>query len=239
MTEPLPLHFSPIEIVVVEDHDLVRQELVAFLSRPEWAVRGAEDADAMDKTLRTRMADIAVIDLNLPGEDGLSIAQRLRRARPDIGIVMLTARLLPKDKTAGYRSGADVYLTKPANVGELEAVICNLSRRVKPRGIPQWQLDLPRLRLVADAPSPITLTKLEAEFLYLLSIAPDRMIDSSTVLHRLARVPGCPADKTHLAVIVSRLRAKGLQNGISREWIKAVRGHGYQLLEAIVLIKGS
>jgi DNA-binding response OmpR family regulator len=152
---------------------------------------------------------------------------------------LLTARLLPKDTTAGYRSGADVYLTKPANVGELEAAISNLSRRVKPKAILHWQLDLPRLRLVAETASPITLTKLEAEFLYLLSIAPDRMLESNAILRRLTNVPGCPTEKTHLAVVVSRLRAKALHNGISTEWIKAVRGHGYQLLEAIVLIKGT
>lgn len=226
----------PLHIVVVEDHDLVRTELVAFLARPEWAVRGAEDAQAMDKMLRERVADIVVIDLNLPGEDGLSIAQRLRRAWPDLGIVMLTARLLPKDKTQGYRCGADVYLTKPANVGELEAAIGNLARRIRPAVGTPWQLDMQRLRLCAGA-LVAKLNPLEAELLYQLSLAPERMLDSDALLYRLADVPGCPTEKTHLAVVVSRLRTKTQQTGIATDWIRAVRGQGYRLLENIAPLR--
>ena len=76
----------PLEIVVVEDHDLVRDELVDFLNRPGIRVRGAEDGEVLDALLRQRHADILVVDLNLPGEDGLSLAQRLRGIQLDIGI---------------------------------------------------------------------------------------------------------------------------------------------------------
>jgi len=101
---------GPLDIIVVEDHDLVRLELVDFLSGPGVQVRGADDGEVLETLLRQRHADILVVDLNLPGEDGLSLCRRMRQAFPEMGLVMLTARVMPSDKTAGYQSGADVYL---------------------------------------------------------------------------------------------------------------------------------
>lgn len=119
-----------LDIIVVEDHDLVRLGLVDFLSRPGVQVRGTDDSEVLECLLLQRHAEILVLDLNPPGEDGLSLCRRMRHAFPEIRLIMLTARAMPSDKTAGYQSGADVYLTKPPNVGELEAVIANLARRI-------------------------------------------------------------------------------------------------------------
>ena len=68
---------GPLELIVVEDHDLVREELVDFLVRPSVSVRGADDGEVLDALLRQRHADILIVDLNLPGEDGLSICRRM------------------------------------------------------------------------------------------------------------------------------------------------------------------
>lgn len=227
---------NALRIIVIEDHDQVRESLITFLQRPHWQVRGAEDGAALDQLLRQESADIVVIDLNLPGEDGLSICERLRTALPDAGLVMLTARILPKDKTAGYRSGADVYLTKPANVGELEAVITNLSRRIQPKTPPAWQLDLHRQQLLIPRLPDIKLTKAETELLYLLSVAPDRQLDSDVLTHRLGNAIGSAVHRGHLAVIISRLRARLMQAGWRKECIKGQRRQGYQLLETLILI---
>jgi DNA-binding response OmpR family regulator len=145
---------QPLDIVVVEDHALVRDELVEFLTRPGITVRGVDDGLALDAALRQRHADILVVDLNLPAEDGLSICQRMRKAFPEMGLILLTARVMPSDKAAGYQSGADVYLTKPANVDELEAVVFNLSRRIRRRVGNGLQLDMPQLRLSRGPGSP-------------------------------------------------------------------------------------
>jgi DNA-binding response OmpR family regulator len=224
----------PLRLIVVEDHDLVRAELIAFLQRPHWHVRGAEDGLALDELLRQQPADLLIIDLNLPGEDGLSICERLRPALPDAGIIMLTARILPKDKTAGYRCGADVYLTKPANVGELEAAITNLARRLQPRHAPVGQLDLSRMLLLISGQT-IALTRLEVELLYALALAPQHQLDTDALIHKLRRTHTSVFDRNHLAVLISRLRAKVQKTMPHYELIKAVRGQGYQLAQVLAL----
>lgn len=225
----------PLEVVVVEDHDLVRGELVDFLNRPGIRVRGAEDGEALDALLRQRHADILVVDLNLPGEDGLSICQRMREAFPEIGLVMLTARVMPADKTAGYQSGADVYLTKPANVDELEAVVANLSRRIRRRVSNGLQLDVPRQQLALAGGVAVGLSLLEMRLLYELALAPERKLSTDLLLQRLDARGNNPALRDNLPVTISRLRQK-LASGLGQgEVIKAVRGFGYQLTQAITV----
>lgn len=225
----------PLEVVVVEDHDLVRDELVDFLNRPGIRVRGAEDGEVLDALLRQRHADILVVDLNLPGEDGLSICQRMREAFPEIGLVMLTARVMPADKTAGYQSGADVYLTKPANVDELEAVVANLSRRIRRRVSNGLQLDVPRQQLALAGGVAVGLSLLEMRLLYELALAPERKLSTALLLQRLDARGDNPALRDNLPVTISRLRRK-LASGLGQgEVIKAVRGLGYQLTQAITV----
>jgi len=229
MSPDTPATPPPLEIVGVEDHDLVREELVAFLQRPDWRVRGVGCAEELDAALRQRPADLLVVDLNLPGEDGLSICQRLRRALPELGLVLLTARILPQDKTVGYQSGADVYLTKPANVGELEAAISNLARRIRQRVAAGPQLDLTRLTLGAPDGAQVSLTLLESRLLYELTMAPGRQLSTEMLLRRLDPGLDQPQLRNNLPVTVSRLRSKiatGLGPG---DIIKAIRGFGYQL----------
>lgn len=226
---------QPLEIVVVEDHDLVRDELVDFLSRPGICVRGAEDGEVLDALLRQRPADILVVDLNLPGEDGLSICQRMREAFPEMGLVMLTARVMPADKTAGYQSGADVYLTKPANVDELEAVVANLSRRIRRRVSNGLQLDVPRQQLALAGGVAVGLSLLETRLLYELVLAPERKLSTDLLLQRLDPRSDQPSLRDNLPVTISRLRQK-LASGLGQsEVIKAVRGFGYQLTQAITV----
>lgn len=228
----------PLDVVVVEDHDLVRDELVAFLSRPGVQVRGVDCGEALDAMLRQRSTDILVLDLNLPNEDGLSICQRMRESFPDMGIVMLTARVMPSDKTSGYQHGADVYLTKPANVGELEAVVANLGRRIRRRVANGLQLDMPRLQLTLAQGKTVGLTLLEARLLYELATAPERKLGTDSLVLRLDPRHNTPQLRNNLPVAISRLRQKmqaGAQEPLGAETIKAVRGYGYQLTQAITV----
>lgn len=117
-------------IIVVEDHEALREVTVAALQDMSYTVQGIDSAEALPALLETFQANIMVLDLNLPGEDGISLAQRLRKAHPALGIIMVTARTDLSDKLAGYDSGADIYLTKPTSVEELGAAIQALSRRI-------------------------------------------------------------------------------------------------------------
>jgi DNA-binding response OmpR family regulator len=123
-------------IIVVEDNDLLRCELVSYLRRPGWLVHGVDSGETLDLALRSRSAHLIVLDVGLPFEDGVSIAKRLRASQPDLRIVILTARTSAHDRLRGLDAGADAYLDKPANLMELERVLCDLQRRNKPQAAP-------------------------------------------------------------------------------------------------------
>lgn len=227
---------TPLEIVVVEDNDALREQLMAFLSRPGWQVRGADGGEQLDELLRDRPAQVLVLDLNLPLEDGTSIAQRMRTAYPDLGIVMLTARVRSSDRTAGYASGADVYLTKPTNVEELELVIQNLARRLVPVADASLVLDLTQLALRGPEGVRLALTAVEARLLQLLATAPQRQLDTDYLLHMLYPAQEASLHRNHLAVLISRLRTKLNASDLpEQDLVRAVRGQGYRLAAALVL----
>lgn len=229
----------PLDIVVVEDHDLLRQELMAFLERPEWNVRGVDCADALDEALRLRPADVLVVDLNLPGEDGISICERMRRAMPHMGLIILTARTRPSDRSTGYQTGADVYLTKPAHVDELEAVITNLSRRIHRQSSRGFLLDMVGLSLSdSSTGAKVGLTRLEAQLLRTIVLAPERRVDSDVLLFRLNQITPAPMTRENLTVVISRLRGKISSALGGQDVIKAVRSYGYQVTAVVMLHNG-
>jgi DNA-binding response OmpR family regulator len=119
-----------LNITVVEDHDFLREVIVDLLTKHGHDVHGHFCAEEVDDDPRFGLTDIYIIDLNLPGEDGLSLARRIRSAHPKIGIVMVTARDKLDDKIKGYESGADFYLAKPVDPQELLAVVNAFSRRL-------------------------------------------------------------------------------------------------------------
>jgi CheY-like chemotaxis protein len=107
---------TQLNILVVEDHDDLREATVAAISAMGYTVQGGDCAEAMDEVLAHFRADVALLDLNLPGEDGLSIARRLRSAQPAIGIIMVTARTQANDFMQGYGSGADSMSPTPSRL---------------------------------------------------------------------------------------------------------------------------
>ncbi|WP_295436479.1 response regulator [uncultured Thiodictyon sp.] len=123
-----------LSVIVIEDHDDLRAVTVAALRELGHSARGLPDGEALDAELRAARTDLLVLDLNLPGEDGISLARRARGVQPDIGIIIVTVREQLSDKIAGYDSGADIYLTKPTSIEELGAAIAALARRLRPPG---------------------------------------------------------------------------------------------------------
>ncbi|WP_306604053.1 response regulator transcription factor [Azonexus sp.] len=123
---------KPLHVAVVEDHDALREMTVAALDISGHLVKGYESAEALLEQSDPMSVDIAVLDVNLPGACGFTLAQRLRSENPSIGILMLTVRNAVNDKVRGYDSGADIYLPKPVERQELLAAVSALSRRVHP-----------------------------------------------------------------------------------------------------------
>jgi CheY-like chemotaxis protein len=121
---------SNLSIAVVEDHDFLRVSTVNLLRERGYRAEGYFCAEDLVEDNIIIQPDLYIIDLNLPGEDGLSLAKRIRAARSDVGIVMVTARGHIQDKVQGYASGADIYLPKPVDPDELLAVVDRFSHKV-------------------------------------------------------------------------------------------------------------
>ena len=123
------------KLLVVDDDKRLRELLERYLGEQGFVVRSAEDAAAMNRELAHEAFDLVVLDLMLPGEDGLSICRRLRSADPQLAIMMLTAKGDEIDRIVGIEMGADDYLPKPFNPRELLARIQAVLRR-RPPAIP-------------------------------------------------------------------------------------------------------
>ncbi|KAB7624167.1 response regulator transcription factor [Alkalilimnicola sp. S0819] len=221
-------------ILIVEDNDALRETLSEVLSEQGFAVAAIASAEELSESQPQR-TDIAILDLNLPGEDGLSLAARLRRIQPGIGIIILTVRNAVSDRLAGYDSGADLYLPKPITPEELLAALRALARRlVAARTHP----DTPRLDVPAavlhTTEGPLSLRKAETTLLRALALAPEGLLETWQLLEAL----GKPLDeygRRQLAVLVTRLRARLEAHGLPAPFLRAERGVGYRLLFEIQL----
>ena len=120
---------SNLNIVVIEDNNDLRTLLCNGLKSDGHLVTGLSAAEELEDQAGIDHADAFLIDINLPGEDGLSVAKRIRRAHPLVGIIILSARMTQDDKLIGYESGADMYLTKPVEMNELRAAFRSFARR--------------------------------------------------------------------------------------------------------------
>ncbi|RJG05392.1 DNA-binding response regulator [Noviherbaspirillum cavernae] len=228
-------------IALVEDNDSLRTELAFHLTCAGHAVTGLADGAALDLHLATQPCRLVVLDLGLPGEDGLSICARLRQSRPEIGIVMLTARGMAHDRLAGLQGGADAYLVKPAPAEELLAVITNLLRRLAAAGsvpaaapAPAWIFNQRKLTLTAPNGEMLTLTHAESLLLQTLQRNAPEPASRRQLVEALG---GNYLDfaEHRLEVAISRLRRKLSQAWPEAEAIRAARGVGYLLTQPCLL----
>jgi DNA-binding response OmpR family regulator len=220
---------TQLKILIIEDHDALRVMMVAHLSSKGYLVEGVDSGAALDSHLTTSKPDILVIDLTLPIEDGLSIAKRIRTAYPQIHIIMLTARVAESDRVEGYESGADIYLTKPVSVAELEASIRSITRRQMDtrRHTNELWLDVISMRL--EKGSHITeLTRQETQLLRALNEAPLQFLPAWALLEKLGKDTD-NKNRSNLDVAITRLRKKLLSATGQEGTLKVARNAGYQL----------
>ena len=221
-------------VLLVEDNIALREALQDQLSYSGFAVRGVGDGQELNQALAIEVPDVVVLDLNLPDEDGLSIAKRLRQALPQIGIVMLTARVRSIDRQEGYESGADVYLTKPVKPSELTTVLQTLCRRMAPLVSPDsWLLQMASLQLLPPSQAPIALTVSEATLVHELALSGELL-----AMPRLIELFGDidlpeATNKLRIEQIVSRVRRKMDMALNGQPGIKAVTRLGYKLFVPI------
>ncbi len=212
----------------------MREFLISGLLRLGITVRGVSDGPALDAHLEAHATDIVLLDIGLPGEDGYSIASRLRRERPHLGIIMLTARDQTEDRVLGLDCGADLYLAKPVDLRELAAAIGSLYRRLnqgKPVTPPQgWRLDALRSALITPTGVAIALTDNELRFLTPLLEQPGQVIDRDLLSQALEQIPDLYANR-RMETLLSRLRTKiRIASPGESLPVRARHGRGYAFL---------
>jgi len=224
-------------ILVVDDEQDLRALLQRYLSDQRFTVRTAGDATQLDRLLQRENFDVLVLDVMLPGEDGLSICRRLRAQGETIPIIMLTARGNPDDRIRGRELGADDYLAKPFNPRELVACIQALLRRQRmheqqPRtnneaiiafGDFALHVDNRQLTKAGDA---ITLTTGEYELLRALVTHSGRPLGRERLIE-LVRGRGQEASDRSIDVQILRLRRIIETDPSKPRYIQTVWGVGY------------
>jgi two-component system phosphate regulon response regulator OmpR len=232
---------TPIRILVVDDDAALRALLGDYLVGEGFSVADAEDGVAMDAWLEENDADLVILDLMLPGDDGLTLARRLR-ARTDVPIIMLSARGDDIDRIVGLEVGADDYMPKPFNPRELLARIRAVLRRrapTAPSEVPvaeegirfgPYRLDLVQ-RELRRGDQPVVLTSGELELLRILAEHPDRVLDRDLLLDLLKGYERSPFDRS-IDVQVARLRAKIEPDTKRPRYIRTIWGKGYMFTPA-------
>ncbi len=230
-------------ILVVDDDREIRDLLARFLRRHGFRVETAADGKAMFAALAAGRFDLVVLDLMLPGEDGLSLCRRVR-AGSDLPIVMLTAIGEDTDRIVGLEMGADDYLAKPFNPRELLARIRAVLRRAPEvrRGADAdrsrklefhgWTLDTGRRSLHAHDGALVDLTGGEFDLLLALVEHPGRVLNRDQLLDLTRGREAGPFDRS-VDVQVSRLRRKIEDDPKQPALIKTVRGGGYVFAGAV------
>jgi len=220
---------SRLNILCVDGDDDLRTTTLSALTANGHVARGAASGAALDRALTAFDPDLLLLDINLPGEDGLSIARRMRRARPEIGIIMLAARNQVDDLTLGYGSGADLFLTRPLSIAEISAAVNALSRRLKPNGGTASQLRLNPITLQLHGTMDcVDVSRRECQLLQGFTESAERTL-STDQINGLVGKTADEYSKSTLEVQIVRLRKKLEQATGALPTIKAIRGLGYQL----------
>jgi DNA-binding response OmpR family regulator len=235
MTQERQVASQHLSVAIVEDDALLRQEIEIHLRAHGMVVHAANSAAGLDDLLAREAIDVFLIDLNLPGEGGLSLCKRLRESLPQVGIVICTGRTSLVDRIAGYRQGgADFYLTKPVSPDELVLVIESLGRRLKKTSSSDsWSLSLRDRTLQGPLPEQkLQITSREKTLLVALMQAKDNTLDSGVLCDLFGNEDSDHSISKHsLEELVARLRKKfkTVQGLGSETAIKSVWGVGYQL----------
>jgi two-component system, OmpR family, response regulator len=240
----MPAPLLPPHVLALDDDPAIRQLVSDYLGENDIRVTAVASGKELDAVLAAETIDLVVLDLRLPGEDGMQIARRLRDAS-EIPILMLTGRAEEADRVMGLELGADDYLTKPFSPRELLARIRALLRRARTQAtvadaIAQvrayrfggWELNIGLRRLKAADGRTVELTNGEFSLLAALVATPQRILTREQLLD-LSRLHNAEVYDRSIDVQILRLRRKIEADPAHPHFIKTERGVGY-LFDAIV-----
>ena len=218
-------------LLVVDDDAEIRELIQEYLHNQGYHVICVEDGAAMDDTLAESSVDLVLLDLMLPGEDGLSIAKRLKASR-NMPIIMVSAQGEEVDRIVGLEIGADDYIAKPFNPRELLARIRAVMRRNTAPDLDRQVVEFGTFRLDLDAHRltegnrTVPLTSGEYDLLCVLVEYPNRVLDRDRIVELLNSGQRSPFDRS-VDVRVTRLRSKIEPDPSAPRYIRTVWGKGY------------
>ncbi len=230
---------TPDHILIVDDDADIRSLLGEYLRKNGCQATVAADGRSMWNALSRSKVDLIVLDLMLPGEDGLTLCRKLR-SQADTPVIMLTARGEETDRIVGLEMGADDYLAKPFNPRELLARIKSVLRRARslPRGLgdedvhsivfAEWRLDTVARHLVSPKGVVTSLSGAEYQLLRIFLSRPNRVLSRDQLMVLSKGREAEPFDRS-IDLQVSRLRHRLGDDPADPQIIKTVRGEGYVL----------
>lgn len=225
-----------VHLLIVDDDPGLCGLLGRYLGEAGFTVSSVGDGVAMDRFLQTRQPDLVILDLMLPGEDGLSLARRLRAGNSELPVIMLSARGDEVDRIVGLEMGADDYLPKPFNPRELLARIKALLRRTHAAArehdwdasnyrFDKFELDLVCQELRCNG-SPLHLTTSEFTLLRVFVENPEQELSRDDLVQKLKGYERQPYDRS-IDVRVARIRKKIEPDITNPSFIRTVWGRGY------------
>lgn len=228
-------------VAVVDDNPDILEDVVFHLERAGFVVRACRDGAELDRCFAEPAGErpaVLVLDIGLPGEDGLKIAARMRKEHDGLGIVMLTARGHVDDRIAGHYAGADNYLSKPVDMKELVAVVAARVRALPPVQDADhpaaWRLLTRDWRLVAPTGPSVSLTGSEWRVMQTLALAPDHQVGRDALIEALGQPLEEYGDR-RLETLMSRLRRKFKTVDETEGLLRSVRSQGYRFSAPLLM----
>jgi len=229
---------APIHVLAIDDDPSVRQMIADYLGDNDIQVTALPSAQTIGDVMARQTIDLLILDLKMPGEDGMQIARKLR-AESDIPIIILTGRKDEADRVMGLELGADDYLTKPFSPRELLARIRALLRRsrahetvadglskIRAYRFAGWELNVRLRRLTSPQGEAVPITNSEFNLLVAFLAAPQRVLSREQLLDA-SRLHNDEVYDRSIDVQVGRLRKKVEAKGALRPLIRTERGAGY------------
>lgn len=226
-------------LLVVDDDAEVRQLLCDYLGGEGFRVEGCGDSQALRQTLTREAPDLVLLDVGLPGEDGLSLARYLREHH-DLPVIIISGAGTPLDRIVGLEVGADDYLAKPFELRELLARVRSVLRRYRRAPAPRepadgtiplgrFRLDLQSRRLLDEHSREIELTAMEFDLLQTFAQRPNRPLTRDQLLNLTQNRDWNPFDRS-IDIRIARLRRKLEDDPEKPQIIRTLRGVGYMLV---------
>jgi len=225
-------------ILVIEDDDAVRMGVVDALRSEGYSVQEAADGvDGRDAAMGAAY-DLLLLDLILPGCDGFTILQAVRAERPDVPVIILTARGEEDERVRGLRLGADDYVVKPYSLRELLARVEAVLRRVPDAGATEssfaivgGEIDLALSTVTLDGAEPVSLSEKESDLLRYLKRRAGQAVSRDELLMRVWGISARGVETRTVDVHIANLREKLGDDSSAPRVILTVRGKGYSLVE--------